>query len=326
MNQPPREAVRVPAEELRKFAEAVLLAAGMAGSDAHLLAGLLATNDLRGVFSHGTRQVAAYARLLRDGQINPHPEVRLVDETPTTFAVDGDGGLGYFPAWRAAHEIVDRARAAGVVVAVTRNHGHIGAAGIYPRIVAAAGLLAYCTSGHQLDLQPGRSHITAAGGSPMSFALPMGEEPPFALDFGTVHHLWEGNALVDELVARAPGIVFRSIGLGTVCQAVGGFLAGVPARPERATRTWPGANQGAFLLALDITRFLPLEQFKEEMDDYARQVRRLSPLDGHETALLPGALEWQREHGWAREGVPVGEGHRETLQSIGTEFGVEAPF
>jgi LDH2 family malate/lactate/ureidoglycolate dehydrogenase len=141
-----------------------------------------------------------------------------------------------------------------------------------------------------------------------------------------VHHLWEGNALVDELAARAPGIVFRSIGLGAVCQAVGGFLAGVPARAERATRRWPGANQGAFLLALDITRFLPLEQFKEEMDDYARQVRRLSPLDGHETALLPGALEWQREHEWAREGVPVGEGHREILQTIGTEFGVAAPF
>src|SRR5947209_2148236 len=101
MNRPPTEAVRVRPEDLRSFAESVLLKAGMAEEDAGLLSRLLVTNDLRGVFSHGTQQLRAYPRLLRDGQINSHPQVRVVEETPTTFAVDGDGGLGYFPAWRA---------------------------------------------------------------------------------------------------------------------------------------------------------------------------------------------------------------------------------
>src|SRR5436305_6325099 len=193
MNVPPKEAIRVQADSLRTLVTALLERVGVGESDRVLLAHLLVTNDLRGVFSHGTRQVATYARDLRAGALNPRPQIRVREETPTTLTMDGDGGLGYFAAWRAAHEIVDRARTAGVAVAVTRHHGHIGAAGLYPRIPAAAGLLAYCTSGHQLHLQPGASYLQAAGGSPMSFAVPTGTEPPFVLDFGTMHHLYEGD-------------------------------------------------------------------------------------------------------------------------------------
>jgi len=327
MNVPPLEAVLARPERLRSFVESVLARAGMNGEHAALLAELLVTNDLRGVFSHGTRQVAAYARLLRDGQINPNPDVRIVDETPTTFAVDGDGGLGYFPAWTAAHHIVDRAREMGVAVAVTRNHGHIGAAGLYPRVVAEAGLLAYCTSGHQLHLTPGSSVQAAAGGSPMSFALPTGGDVPFALDFGAMHHLYEGDPHVQQVLDLAPAVFFRSLGLGAVCQAVGGFLAGVPAQAERAAeRQWPGANQGAFLLAVDIARFLPLTTFKAEMDDYIRRVHALAPMPGYAEATLPGELEWRREEQWRVSGVPVGQAHADLLREIGAEFGVAAPL
>ena len=159
----------------------------------------------------------------------------------------------------------------------------------------------------------------------MSFALPTGTEPPFVLDFGTMHHLYEGEPHVAEIAAAAPGLLFRSVGLGAVCQAVGGFLAGVPARPDRARRQWSGANQGAFLLAVDIARFVPLAQFTREMDDYARQVRQLQPLPGYDVALLPGELEWRREQAWAQEGVPVGRRHQEILHDIGAEYGVPPP-
>ena len=35
---------------------------------------LLSANDLRGVVSHGTQQLATYVRLVRDGSLNPAPE------------------------------------------------------------------------------------------------------------------------------------------------------------------------------------------------------------------------------------------------------------
>lgn len=325
MNITPADAVRVPAERLRTFVRAVLDRVGMEEENATLLAGLLVSNDLRGVFSHGTRQVATYARDMRAGRLNPRPKVRMESEGPATFVVEGDGGLGYFPAHAAARALVDRAKAVGVAAAVTRNHGHIGAAGIYTRIGAAAGLIAYATSGHQLAMAPGLPLAAAAGGSPHSFAVPTGQEPPFVLDFGAMHDLYAGDPYGAALFKLAPGLVFRSIGLGAVCQSVGGFLAGVPARAERAGAGFPGANQGAFLFAVDIERFQPVADFRREMDDYIRQVHELAPPTGYAAATLPGEPEWRREQAWATEGVPVGKGHQEVLRSLGEELGVEPP-
>ena len=66
MNVPPKDAIRVPASELRILVAALLERVGVGEADRSLLADLLVKNDLRGVFSHGSRQVATYARDIRD--------------------------------------------------------------------------------------------------------------------------------------------------------------------------------------------------------------------------------------------------------------------
>ena len=78
MNAPPKDAIRVAPDRLRVCVADIMRAAGMASKDADLLADLLVLNDLRGVFSHGTQRIPEYVRLLRAGEINPCPDVRLV--------------------------------------------------------------------------------------------------------------------------------------------------------------------------------------------------------------------------------------------------------
>ncbi len=326
MNIVPEEAARVMPQLMQDFVCTMAQKAGMPKEKADFLAGLLVKNDLRGVFSHGSRQIATYARIMRDGLINPTAEVRIVNESPTTLLVDGDGGLGYFPAHRAASELVDRARKNGIAVAVTRNHGHFGAAGIYSRLLAEHDLIAYVTSGHQLSLSPDQSIMRAAGGSPMSFAVPTGKEPSMILDFGAMHDLYEDSPHVPELFKLAPGLVFRNMGLGFMCQALGGFLAGVPVEEERAIRQFQGANQGSLIVALDISRFFKLDDFKQEMDAYIQLSGQMKPMPGCDRATLPGVLEWEREQDWRVSGIPVDQDHRGVLQKAAEEFGVELPF
>src|SRR5262245_693607 len=128
MNILPNHYDRVSPEKLRTAVASLARQAGMPEEKSRFLAELLVRNDLRGVFSHGSRQVATYARIMRGGLINPNPEIKVISETPATLLVDGDGGLGYFPAYRAAELLVEKCRACGIAAAVTRNHGHIGAA------------------------------------------------------------------------------------------------------------------------------------------------------------------------------------------------------
>lgn len=325
MNRPPDEFTPVPADRLREFVAAVFEAAGMPPDQSALLTSFLVTNDLRGVFSHGTRQVTAYVGHFLAGRLTPTPEVRVVAESPTTLTVDGGGGLGYFPAYEAATRLGPKAKEMGIAAATTRNHGHFGAAGIYARIPLRQDLFCYVTSGHQLDLKPGQTILRAGGGSPMAFGLPTGEEPPFVLDFGAMHDLYPGQEKAFEIARMGPSTAFRSLGLGAVCQALGGFLCGVPADPARAERQWEGANQGSFMIAIDLARFTPVEQFKREMDDYSRQVRELEPLPGFDQALLAGSLEWQREREYAENGIPVSPKHAEALRTLAAEHGLTAP-
>src|SRR5207249_7729011 len=184
MNVPPADAPHIPSPALRAFIAALFEAVEMPRENAALLAELLVLNDLRGVVSHGTRQVPAYVDHFRSGRLNPRAQPRVESETTVTLTVSGDGGLGYFSAHLAAQRVVAKASEHGLAAAVTRDHGHIGAAGLYARAGLSQNLIMYVTSGHQLQLEPGMPLMAAAGGSPMAFAIPAGDQPPLVLDFG----------------------------------------------------------------------------------------------------------------------------------------------
>lgn len=326
MNMPPTEYIRVPAADLHRFVIDAATAVGLPQERADLLATLLVDNDLRGVFSHGTTQIATYARLMRDGVLNSRPDVQQVQETPTSVLFDGDGGLGYFPAHANAQQVMEKAQAQGIAVGLTRNHGHFGAAGIYSRLALGKDLLCYVTSGHQLQLQPDQPYVSAAGGSPMSFIAPANEEEPVVVDFGAVHDFYPRSPNREAISKLAPGTVFRGVGLGAICQSWGGFLAGVPFDPARAQRTWEGANQGSLVIAFRIDLFLPPAQFKAEMDEYIRAVRELEPLEGFGESLLPGAPEARRTREYREQGIPLGAAHQERLETLAQELNLAIPW
>jgi L-2-hydroxycarboxylate dehydrogenase (NAD+) len=313
-------------EALAAFVSAAAQRVGLSEEKARHLGALLATNDLRGVFSHGTQQIATYARLMRDGILNSSPDVKLVKETPVSVLMDGDGGLGYFPAFEGTERVVAKAKESGIAVMVSRNHGHFGAAGIYSRLGIGHDLLMYVTSGHQMGMQPDKPIYNAGGGSPMSFLTPTDEEDPLLLDFGAMHDLYGSSEHRETIAEIAPAVVFRSIGLGAICQSWGGLLSGLAIESERSPWEYEGANQGAFVVALRIDLFTEPERLKREMDVYVRKVRDLAPLKGFTESLLPGAIEAKREREYRQSGIPVGKRHRGRLEELAAELELDLPW
>jgi LDH2 family malate/lactate/ureidoglycolate dehydrogenase len=324
VNRPPPASLRVAHDRLRDFVRRASQTVGLADEKASLLADLLVDNDLRGVVSHGTTQIATYARLMRDGKLNPAPDVRVTRERAMSVDVDGDGGLGYFASHLGTQRVIDKAKQAGIAIMLSRNHGHFGAAGIYARMTLGHDLLCYVTSGHQLLLQPGQPLYDAAGGSPMAFTGPTAEEEPIVLDFGAMHDLYGPPR--DELAKLAPGLVLRSIGLGEICQAWGGLLSGLRIDPNPPRWQWPGANQGSLVIVFRIDLFADPAEFKAQMDAYVRTVRALRPLDGFDESLMPGGIEAAREREYRRDGVPVGPEHRKRLEDLAQELSIPAPW
>lgn len=326
MNVPPNDAIQVETRKLRAFVSEAARTVGLAEQRADQLAGWLTENDLRGVVSHGTQQIATYARLMRDGVLNNQPHVQVVKETPVSVLMDGDGGLGYFPAFEGTQRAIEKAKASGIAVMVSRNHGHFGAAGIYSRLGLGEDLLVYVTSGHQMTIKEGAPIYSAGGGSPMSFLAPTTDEDPLIVDFGAMHDLYDSSKHRETIAEIAPAVVFRSLGLGAICQSWGGLLSGLAIERERTPWTWEGANQGAFVIALKIDLFTDADRFKREMDIYVRKVRSLKPLVGFDEALLPGAIENRRWAEYSENGIPVGQWHRECLEKLANELSIGLPW
>ena len=67
-------------------------------------------------------------------------------------------------------------------------------------------------------------------------------------------------------------------------------------------------------------------QFKQEMDEYVRQVRQLQPLVGFEESHLPGGVEAVRRKRYEAEGIPVGAEHRRRLEELASELSIPLPW
>ncbi|MDE2991399.1 MAG: Ldh family oxidoreductase [Chloroflexota bacterium] len=325
LNLPPERYVSVPAERLREFVQDAALALGLPETQAGQLAELLTGNDLRGVHSHGTRMFTHYADELRGGRLNPAPKPRVTRETPVGLVVDGDGGLGYFAAHLATERAIAKAREIGVAVAVTRNHGHIGAAGIYARMTLPHDLLCLVTGGARLEMDPGMPVYSSAVGSPMCFSAPAGDADPLVVDFSPVYDL-RSSPHREELEDWIPGTIFRCIGLGNIAQAWGGILAGVPQERDGPPPRFASAHQAAAFMMFRIDLFLEPAEFRRQMDVLAERITELAPLPGFPKAQFAGAPEAERARRYAVEGIPVGDEHRRELEALADDLGIEVPW
>jgi LDH2 family malate/lactate/ureidoglycolate dehydrogenase len=62
---------------------------------------------------------------------------------------------------------------------------------------------------------------------------------------------------------------------------------------------------GVFLMAFDIERFMPLQQFKEQIKFYITSIKETKRAGGISQIYLPGEIELEREKQSLKEGVEI---------------------
>lgn len=77
------------------------------------------------------------------------------------------------------------------------------------------------------------------------------------------------------------------------------------------------------VITFRIELFASPEAFKREMDEYVRAVRKLRPLEGFTEAHVAGGVEAQREARFRSQGVPVSADHRQRLDDLAAELGID---
>ena len=342
--------VQIPADEMRAFGTSALTVTGVPGDDAILVVETLVHADLRGVFSHGTRLLAAYTEALEAGAINPTPSIR-VSHSNGAAAVSGDRSLGQLGAWAGMQAAIDIAHDRGIGVAAVSDTGHFGAAAYWALLAADAGLIGHAASNMAgpCMLATG-SRQPATGNTPLAWAFPTHGAHPVVLDMASgayalnkLHMVGattgslpagvatdsEGNPTTDasKLAYVVPAGGPKGYGIGLVHDLMAGVLSGDGATLIKGALD--PANKGPrgslFFLTIDVGAFLPLSDFRTAMDEQSRAVNLLPPAAGISKVQMPGQPEWELFEDRVANGIAYPASVVEPLTAMAERLGLDAP-
>ncbi len=343
---------RFPAEQLETFCARILEAVDIPPEHAAVTAKRLVEADARGRAGHGLIRLGPYVERIEAGGINVRPDIKLERETPTSALVDGDNGLGQVVVTRATELALAKAETSGMAWVGTVNSNHAGAAGLYPALAAARGMIGlYFAVANANGMPPWGGTRPMLGTNPLAVGVPAADGAPFLLDIATTvasHGSikvkvqageplpvgWlidaEGEPVTDP--ARAGDGFLMPIGgyKGSGLNIAIGLLAGVMngaafgesvidhrEHPTVATNT----GQSVFVMREDL--FMPAEEMRRSVSAHLDELRQAGSIDGN-PVRLPGDQAAEELRRSAAEGVPLSAAVVDQLRSLAERFGVDS--
>src|SRR3954469_15223989 len=325
---------RVSIGAIRSLIEDALATAGLPRPDATVCARLMGEADLTGADAHGVFRLPQYVRRLKAGGFNPKPNITVERSAPATALVDGDNAMGHLVMSRAAETATAIARETGVSWVGVRRSNHAGPAGLYAEMPAAAGMIgiyAAVANANHMAVWGGADPLL--GTNPLAIGVPSGAGPlvldmaTTVVSYGTVKNYalqgkpmekgWMVNTATGEDIVdakrAAEGLLLPIGGYkGSGLAVMLGFLAGplngavfgrdvIDFNADDASET----NTGHFIIALDVARFTPLQEFCAEVDRHLRDLRNSRRLPGVDEIRMPGERRLACRDDRRRNGVPL---------------------
>lgn len=119
------------------------------------------------------------------GRLTQHLLVKVINESPSTLALDSGNGLGQVVAHHAMSKCIEMAKQTGLAVATVRNSNHYGIAGYYAMMALAEDMIGISLTNSQPLVAPTFCLTPVLGTNPIAVAVPAGEEKPYVLDMAT---------------------------------------------------------------------------------------------------------------------------------------------
>jgi len=116
-----------------------------------------------------------------------------------------------------------------------------------------------------------------------------------------------------------------SLFIDLMCSCLGGSL-NCRTTPHFWTDYEHPQNVGYFITVIDPSKFLPLEEFEDRVDDMLEEFKNCPTAPGVSRVFVPGEIEAGKERVSAAEGIELSDAIADELRRVGKEFGVEADF
>lgn len=342
--------MRVPIHALLSFCIAALKQTGLSDHDAETTANALVTTDTMGVFTHGTKLLGGYLNRLKGGGYRANGIPKIEREGPGWAMIDGDSALGQIGSVFAMQTAIAKARNVGVAYVGLRNSGHIGAAGYYASLAAAAGCLSQVVGNDIPSVAAPGSRGPVLGSNPFAFGVPVPDSDPILLDGATAavaggkvyaahqrgepipptwlidrngHPTTDGSLYPND-AALAPMAGHKGYGLGLWIEVLSGILPGGAVTWQVGSWMFdepskPSLHNAAFLV-VDATTMMEPERYKARMNALIAEIHAAPTAEGIDHVLLPGEREWALQKTAQSQGIQLPEDVKTKLRAVSQDM------
>lgn len=331
------------AEGIRKVCEDVLRKVGASEQNANIVATHLAESNLLGHDSHGIWRIAQYAEEIKENRLDPKGIPEVVNENNAVAQVRGNRTFGQVVSKFSTELAIEKAKIFGIGLVRMYSLAHTGRLGAWTEMAAKQGMAAVMYSG---NVGPGG--IAPFGGkegimstNPFSMAYPSSSQHPIVLDFATSTGLaskmpevlsqrYGENSFSEPWIVNKhgkPSSDISELSDGGAILPMGGLssghkgyamsfmvmlfgaLIGNLGNSEKTTVNTQQYN-GSSIIAIDLSKFLVLEDILEQTDVITDNIKSTPTMEGFDEVLYPGELEYKTSLERKSKGVPISPGPR----------------
>lgn len=337
---------------LRRYLTELYRCAGLRKRDAEVCADCTVKTNLWGIDSHGVLRTPAYIRRVLKGAVKAEPSPFFVKgEKGPVSILDGDAGMGYVVGQYAVDAALAKAKEFGIGMVVVRNSNHFGAASLFARQAAEAGMLGMVTTNVIPNIGMPGNRRSVTGNNPIALAAPLNKPYPFSLDISMsavsggkillaqkkgekIPDTWaidkDGNPTDDPFAAFAgillPTGMHKGLGMSLFIDIITGVLSGGPFLQDIKSmyrhKDEPSLTSHLFCV-IDPTFFLEADEFSEKMARWAEMIKETPMTDPDAEQIIPGEIEYRMETKRLETGLPLPEELVNELIELEKELGME---
>jgi LDH2 family malate/lactate/ureidoglycolate dehydrogenase len=333
---------------------------GVPEKDAEIVGEVLLNADIRGVDSHGLIRLASYyGNRLRNKNIDPLTPTKIIHETETTALVDGGNGCGQVASFKSMKIAIEKAKKNNIGAVTVKHSDHYGIAAYYTMMALEEDMIGISMTNSQPLVAPTYGKSAVLGTNPISVAVPSYREYPYVLDMATstvpigrvkvyekedkkIPLGWaidsDGNITDDPKKCQSGYIGalmplggsdimrgYKGYGLALLVDIFCGVLSGSSNLTEIGfPHEQRDADVGHFFMAINISAFRPVIDFKKQMDHVIRMLKDAPKAPGHDRIYIAGEKEFDTEKYNMEHGIPIIGPVIEDLKNDGQRMGV--PF
>lgn len=343
--------LRVQAAALKSYMAEIMRAHGVDGEQADSVSSNLVWSELIGRENFGVNRLPIHMKRVKARVLQCPCRPCFERISDSIGVLDGDNGFGHHVAQLGMRHAIELARRSGVGVVGVRNSNFYGVGAFFVQQAAESKMVGIAASNSFPKVVAHNGLMPILGTNPLAFAAPRRNGESLMVDMATSalagstvrKHIARNTELPTGLAIDVAGIPItdpnkvaegallpfggaKGFGLSLLVEILAGVITGAGISHGVASlykNFSEGGHSGHFLMALDVSRFMPLETYYDRLEYLLEIVKSSHP--GQEV-LLPGEVRWRNFRQNSRFGISLDSSAAQTLLELARPYGIVAPW